>query len=845
MRHAGAESGLLKATYIGYESLERYVDLVNTTELTLLLRPSATLLNPIIVTASRRHEKILEAPAATSVIQEFAITEDATPSSVSLLQDVVSADVAQTGIDRYEISLRGFNNVFTGAPHVMIDYRQGAMASLGVNYYTLMPIANIDLKRVEIVGGPGAALYGAGVDGGVIHFLTKDPFNDPGTTVSVGLGERSLFSAAARHAAVLNENLGYKLVAQRIQGDEWEFDRSNSVDQEQIDDWVRPPDYDNWKHMVSGSVYYRTDRGASLVMTGGLTSNKGMGQTPTGTSLSDGWQYSFAQVRYLAGPLFAQGYFNHSNGGDTFNYATGVRIIDHSSQVGLEAQYEFDLGDRLQNVVGVDIDSADPDTEGSINGRFEKEDAVTTLGSYVQTSTPLSDLTRLTVALRGDYNNVDGGFEISPRAALVRQVHPNHSVRLTYNRAHSIPDNVRLHLDIPVLRQELGGPYRLILQGLGSKDGYSFDNYRMDGLATMIIPAPGLFGAPAPATEFPLAPIYGGTAAQLAAQLDSDAALPPPFDGLNTDERGELAQLLLQTQLDGVTRGDLGFLNVNTAGYTSVPGPVDVDQIARTITQTFEIGYKGLFANRIVATTDLYLTRRKNFGGQLEPISPFVFLPDVANDLGGQFAAAMADSELPGGFTPEALGATIGALTAAQLASQPVAVIEPDQQVLAEPNPESVAGFLAFRDFGNTDVWGVDLSVDVALSERLGLTGSLSYASDDLFDEDELGEPGTGLSLAMNAPKLRLKAGARYRDPRGVHLGLRTRYRDGFPMASGPFVGRVKSRFLIDANLGWEVLAASSRVNLTIRNLLNNKHRDFVGTPKVGRLAMIRFTHTI
>ncbi|WP_104808355.1 TonB-dependent receptor plug domain-containing protein [Polaribacter filamentus] len=36
----------------------------------------------------------------------------------------------------------------------------------------------IDLERVEVIKGPGSALYGPGVEAGVVHFITKSPFKN-------------------------------------------------------------------------------------------------------------------------------------------------------------------------------------------------------------------------------------------------------------------------------------------------------------------------------------------------------------------------------------------------------------------------------------------------------------------------------------------------------------------------------------------------------------------------------------------------------------------------------------------------------------------------------------------
>jgi len=37
----------------------------------------------------------------------------------------------------------------------------------------------------------------------------------------------------------------------------------------------------------------------------------------------------------------------------------------------------------------------------------------------------------------------------------------------------------------------------------------------------------------------------------------------------------------------------------------------------------------------------------------------------------------------------------------------------------------------------------------------------------------------------------------------------------------------------------------NTRLNLTVQNLLNNKHKEFVGLPEIGRLALVRLTQAL
>ncbi|MGB1971874.1 MAG: TonB-dependent receptor plug domain-containing protein, partial [Flavobacteriaceae bacterium] len=95
----------------------------------------------------------------------------------------------QTG-QRINIALRGASGIFSTNVFPMLDYR--SLISPGLEYFDSQnsPLNTIDIERVEVVLGPGSALYGPDVTTGVIHFISKDPFKHPGTTLEIIGGER-------------------------------------------------------------------------------------------------------------------------------------------------------------------------------------------------------------------------------------------------------------------------------------------------------------------------------------------------------------------------------------------------------------------------------------------------------------------------------------------------------------------------------------------------------------------------------------------------------------------------------------------------------------------------------
>ena len=185
----------LRISFVGYAAQESVIVLSEGEEYVWNVdMVPGTDLNPIQVTAGRHQEMVLDAPASIDIVTVRDIQLDVAPSTVRALRNVTGVDMVQTGIDRHEVALRGFNNTFSRATHVLTDYRDAGAASIGVNLHSVMPALAIDTERIEVVRGPGSALYGPGVDSGVIHYISKDAFSYPGATVSLSGGQRSMLN---------------------------------------------------------------------------------------------------------------------------------------------------------------------------------------------------------------------------------------------------------------------------------------------------------------------------------------------------------------------------------------------------------------------------------------------------------------------------------------------------------------------------------------------------------------------------------------------------------------------------------------------------------------------------
>ncbi len=852
---------MLSVRFVGYEGEQMQVSLQSGESLTadVALRPTGFDLNTVIVSASRSSEKVLDAPASISVLEAREIEAVALPSSALLLRNITGVDMAQTGVNRYEIVLRGFNNVFSGATYVMTDYRRAAVASLGLNDYSLMPISQIDLERVEVVRGPGSALFGAGVDAGVIHFISKDPFTHPGTTVRVGGGLRNALTASLRHAGVAGGKLGYKVVADFTRANDFAFDPEDELDAEQLATFredALPVDYDHHSYTVSGLLSWRLRPDVTLTANGGYSAVKTIGLSGIGTIQAEGFGYKYGQLRLDAGGFFAQAYANFNDAGDSFVYRSGSveDVVDNSTLVNVQGQYDFDiLDDRFRFVLGAEYELTNPVTKNTVFGRNDDNDRFAETGAYVQSVVRLSPVLNATVAVRADRHDLFDGVQLSPRAALVFKPDPAHSLRATFNRAFASPSTHNLFLDI-----NAGAAGPLTIQARGALDGFHFQRDAQGGLiASSMIP--DIFGAPVP-VGVPLDLLYSqiyGTLSNIPVSVlqgmlaEQGLNLPAPiitqFIGLLSPDGG--------ITVTGLTPASIGYVDLNTLivdPNSITRDVVDVAPLEHTVSEIFEVGYKGLLGERLLVAVDGYYTRRRNFVSPLRLETPFVLVPEhglLFGDLEAALAAGIADNTTLNtalqavGLSAADVSALIIELARPGFAASlpentPIGIVQPVENM----TPGQI--LLTYRSMGEIEYYGVDVSAEFLLSDRLRVFGNLSWVSDNFFDASELGEEEEALELSMNSARTKVKGGFAYESSGNWSIHASVRYTGGFEVRSGLYSGAVGKHTLLDVGAGYDLgnYVSGLRMNMSMFNVLDQQHREFVGSPEIGRMGLVQMT---
>jgi iron complex outermembrane receptor protein len=156
-----------------------------------------------VYTASRRPEAAMSAPVAVDVVTAEEIKAYGWQSLADILRfragmDVMDARSADG--NREVVSARGFTRDFVSEMQVLVDGRSVYSPFLGGVYWQSMPVQIQDIERVEIVRGPNAALYGSNAALGVINIITRKPVSAPAGAVAARGGGRSLASGESAEA---------------------------------------------------------------------------------------------------------------------------------------------------------------------------------------------------------------------------------------------------------------------------------------------------------------------------------------------------------------------------------------------------------------------------------------------------------------------------------------------------------------------------------------------------------------------------------------------------------------------------------------------------------------------
>src|SRR5258708_2019647 len=178
------------------------------------------LMNESVTSVSKKETKLNQAPAAITVISQEDIRRSGATSIAEALRMAPGLDVAQVDANKWAISSRGFNGLYANKLLVLMDGRSVYSPIFSGVHWSSQDTVLEDIERIEVIRGPGAALWGANAVDGVINIITKSAKETQGTLIGAGAGSEERGSGEIRYGGKINDQSFYRIYAKYFNFDD-------------------------------------------------------------------------------------------------------------------------------------------------------------------------------------------------------------------------------------------------------------------------------------------------------------------------------------------------------------------------------------------------------------------------------------------------------------------------------------------------------------------------------------------------------------------------------------------------------------------------------------------------
>ena len=494
----------LTASYIGYDAASATVSVSGgqAANVNLTLESGNVRLNQVVVSASFKKELVTEAPASVEVFGGAELEARGATTIADVLSNRAGVETMKTGLEGSNVTVRGFNGVFSGAIHAVVDNRWTRAPVVNAQLLQFMAPDDSDIQRVELVRGPASPMYGPDTQQGVIAMFSKSPFNQ-GNRVAVTVGERDYMKMYARLAHQWGARAATRIAISHRSFNDWEANMPatqaeanaqghNYWEPSMIRRGLATPVYpfvsyggenDPYKDPVTGTpndaaldfnpeattvdmkTEFRPDLKSNLTLNFRMANVSAIEMTGVGRAFADDAtlyqaQMSYLRQGFLGGDLFLNLFTNWNDQKTTYNLSTGNIVYDTSSNVAFQLQHNIELNNGQSLVWGGDMLQRTPETEGTINGKNEDIDDFDNIGAYFSYEKKWDNGVKFVGTGRMDSNNylkdIGTDFVFAPKLALVWSPEDvRGTFRLTYGENIDLPGNFTKNLDIAVLGTNL------------------------------------------------------------------------------------------------------------------------------------------------------------------------------------------------------------------------------------------------------------------------------------------------------------------------------------------------------------------------------------------------------
>lgn len=430
----------------------------------------------VTVTSTRTGREIEDSPTRVEAIDEEEIDEkiNMRPANVSMvLNESTGIKVQQTSATSATQSVRiqGLDGRYTQILKDGFPSFGGFSGSL-----SLLEIPPLDLRQVEIIKGPSATFFGGGAIAGVVNFVSKEPEDEPVTTMVF-----NQTSALGTDFSIFNSqrfsNFGYTVLGSANYQNEYDVDDDNFSDLPLTHSFAVSPKVffqpDKKTRLTIGNSTSIQDRkGGDMFVIDGRTDalhqyfekNRSFRNI---TTINFDREFS-GNRRIVAKQSFA--FFGRELElpdlrfkGDQFNSYTDVAIFvpvkRHALVFGFSSSY-----DQFRE-------------DAASTGSIKRDETRTIVGGYAQDTIDITDRLSLEAGLRIDHAKDYGTFAL-PRVSVLYRLTDELSTRVSYGLGYKTPSIFTEDAEMLFFRNVL--PIGDDLKAERSRGGTFDVNYRQE-----------------------------------------------------------------------------------------------------------------------------------------------------------------------------------------------------------------------------------------------------------------------------------------------------------------------------------------------------------------------------
>ena len=218
----------LNISSIGYSDATAEVTANNQT-INVVLNEVQTILDEIVLSASRTPERLFESPVS---VERFGLKEIQNTASASFyggLENLKGVDINTNSLTFQSINTRGFASFANTRFMQLVDGMDNSSPALNFVMGNLVGMNDLDVLSVEILPGASSALYGANAFNGILFMRSKSPFDfqgistyfKTGVTSQEAAGDNEYYDIGIRAAHAFSDKLAVKATFSYMDGTDW------------------------------------------------------------------------------------------------------------------------------------------------------------------------------------------------------------------------------------------------------------------------------------------------------------------------------------------------------------------------------------------------------------------------------------------------------------------------------------------------------------------------------------------------------------------------------------------------------------------------------------------------